>query len=1229
MGKFKKRLSKILAIALITSFLAQPGIPVFAVTAQEVLESAEVSENAEDLISAKEEEAISESDIAPEGTLQESSESTEIQTNSEEQKVITNLEEQRIDTNQDTAKNTEIVDSSDDISAYSLLPIKEKYAFLMLNNYSEEEIKAMPLETVLSLLIDSNGESIEISKDANVVWAYFKDEDGYVLSDEYHVIGRGETVDLSSRLKNTTSYRMELIIGSGKQLDPDNIRYIVTVYISDIRETINYQLYEERYSYRREVVDSDKIIFGSSSILGDIDIPVTAVSYITSSHEEGNRYYLGIDSAVALDAKRQNIKVDIYPMKNFLEYYQNGASLDGAITDQILNQKNMSRWGGYLGTYTSPGSLANPLDADNIFCIVYKDAGTDKIIGYQGLVFIVREESLDVTGRVLAYENGQIMKNITKEENSSDGRANWKINPASESNGVIVSYSVDRKEYDLIEGYPSDAEYYYALYSNEHVEKVVLGRFDTLKEAEDAEAKDITAQILPSDRNQKPYGYQANFDKAIYITIFFDDSTVLKYQMNVESIDADVFEYNDAPVVNEVDPYFNVTGVVSYSAVYVVKNDETTLDTLYGYGYQTLLIDDNEADLTKLKPDFWCYDGVKVHVGVEQIPRVSEQDFSKGPVYYAVHIGNNLKNYQVTFVKKESGPKLFVNGPSERAIFLDEYFENRHDILIANIGDEELTGLKVELLDATNVKLDDYWVVGGEKNNTLAAFDGVYTSSRYGELDNLAKIRLLPDGDGDITGTLKISADNQEDIYIKLTGHAGNPKIITEGLSDAVKYVPYSYVVATDNMHDWNRVTFHITEGKLPEGLQLYPDTGEIYGVPLETGEFPITVEAAYSREEYEPSYAKFTLVVKENTNDNVYISTDEGYVIKEHIGTETASGTHDYVLWNINDQLFVSSGEYNEFIDFWLNGEKLIEGEDYVKDSGSTKITIRSQTFREKAKNGSNTIAAEFRVDGDRSKELKRTAQNFRINFKQIENNDTDDESDNNSSSSDNDNSNESSTSNSHSSSSNTGSSGTNVNNTNVAISYSDDSWIRDNKGWQCKMPNGSHLTNTWCKLPYNGTNEWYYFNEQGYMVTGWFTNNGQWYYLNPISDGTQGRMFTNWRLIDGKWCYFNESSDGIEGALVINTWCQLPYNETNEWYYFDEQGYMSTGWIKNNGLWYYLNPISDGTQGKMSTGWQLIDGKWYYFNEISDGTKGALVTDAWIGNFYVNKNGVWVNEQ
>ena len=218
-----------------------------------------------------------------------------------------------------------------------------------------------------------------------------------------------------------------------------------------------------------------------------------------------------------------------------------------------------------------------------------------------------------------------------------------------------------------------------------------------------------------------------------------------------------------------------------------------------------------------------------------------------------------------------------------------------------------------------------------------------------------------------------------------------NPKIITTtpdlNMDDVirVKYVPYSYTVETNNWDEDNKVTFSIEKGELAEGLQIYPETGEIYGVPLETGKFPITVKASYSNPEYFPSYADLTLTVIDNTDSNVLNASDAGYEVEQYIGSQVfdSAGSFSYVVTESNDQLFVSSGEYNEFIDFWLNGKKLVAGEDYTSESGSTRITIRKQTFEEKAdQDGTNTIAAEFRVGGNPDNALKRTAQNFRMDI-------------------------------------------------------------------------------------------------------------------------------------------------------------------------------------------------------------------------------------------------------
>lgn len=138
----------------------------------------------------------------------------------------------------------------------------------------------------------------------------------------------------------------------------------------------------------------------------------------------------------------------------------------------------------------------------------------------------------------------------------------------------------------------------------------------------------------------------------------------------------------------------------------------------------------------------------------------------------------------------------------------------------------------------------------------------------------------------------------------------------------------------------------------------------------------------------------------------------------------------------------------------------------------------------------------------------------------------------------------------------------------------------------WRYYDSDGRRVFNAWKQLLYEGTMFWYHFGADGYMDTGWFKDaDGNWYYLNPVSDGTQGTMKTGWlKDADGNWYYLNPVSDGTRGA-------------------------MKTGWLKDaDGSWYYLNPVSDGTQGAMKTGWftDPQDGHLYYL----DPKTGAMVT-------------------
>lgn len=249
---------------------------------------------------------------------------------------------------------------------------------------------------------------------------------------------------------------------------------------------------------------------------------------------------------------------------------------------------------------------------------------------------------------------------------------------------------------------------------------------------------------------------------------------------------------------------------------------------------------------------------------------------------------------------------------------------------------------------------------------------------------NLNKVVYLPDVPGTLWQNLPDETELTElpqglDYSATLTrsNTSYTPEITTTtpdlNMEDVirVKYVPYSYTVETNNIDPDNIVTFSVAEGRLADGLLMYPATGEIYGVPTEAGEFNITVMAVYSNPAYLPSYAELVLTVLDNTDSNVGLATDPGYDI-----TQPVTGFNVENIVGNGAQTLISQGEYSEFRDVYIDGKKLTEGQDYTSEAGSTRITIMNQTLADGG-TGTHTLGIEFRTEGG---VLKRAAQNYVI---------------------------------------------------------------------------------------------------------------------------------------------------------------------------------------------------------------------------------------------------------
>lgn len=77
---------------------------------------------------------------------------------------------------------------------------------------------------------------------------------------------------------------------------------------------------------------------------------------------------------------------------------------------------------------------------------------------------------------------------------------------------------------------------------------------------------------------------------------------------------------------------------------------------------------------------------------------------------------------------------------------------------------------------------------------------------------------------------------------------------------------------------------------------------------------------------------------------------------------------------------------------------------------------------------------------------------------------------------------------------------------------------WKQDNKGWWYQNEDKSYPKSSFKSLLWNGKYSWYYFNSEGYIVSGWQSINGKWYYFYPKTDGINiyGSMAKN-TVIDG----------------------------------------------------------------------------------------------------------------
>lgn len=859
----------------------------------------------------------------------------------------------------------------------SLLPLKESFYDLDLRGYLPNDLKAVGVDDILKALTPRYGGDAATGDASKVaVWAKwsYQDEDGNYVQDDERVqrLVTGEPLDLSSGYSYSTWLDLELIVGTADQFDSSNERYIIRVQTTG---------------------ENDIFQFTARTADGTKEIPIIRANFYTShnsSGEEKNIYSLSVDKAgwsggeALLSMKLKNEKKDLTATV-YKGCYDTEVSIPSTaedITDQIWDKTN----DGYKADYSHQSGYAGM----QAFTVVLKQG--EKTVLFLPMVIRMYEAGYELLWTSYLY----------RDENGTRTR----VSPKSTHSKWNQTYYYSERTFVLEENDPANETYYWSMTikrpddtwgDSNDVKAAYAKYYATLAEIDaDTARVDIKDQLF-SEARETDGGYGADFSEGVVFTVVDPYDELHHYSVKTAPYVPDV---PDAPRPNSEDTYFRVTGAKGLRD-YVMPYQH---DGYYYNGYQTvfLLNDDGTAvaDGTQIAPYFTAGDKVKVFAGhngssaTEQVSGVSAISFESGKAlqYSAAAQSNaHLKNYWVTFLtQKTGGPALFVNAANDpdrfdkeegipvREVYLTEEFGKHHDIFFANIGDEEMTDISVKLENAQNVKLDEYWTVNNDaaaESRKLAAFttvvpkDAEGNNVSYGELPNVAKLRLVPDGSGGIiSGKLIISAANVDPVTIKLTGISGELKITTETIADGVKYVPYSSVIQTNSMGASDDIRFELTDGSLPTGVTL-AENGKLYGMPTQAGEYTFTVQAVYRPEPSVNVSREYTITIKDNTAENVAASTDKGYELIEPT----------YEMDGSRDMDFHSNGALGEFYAFYLDGQKLTPGTDYTAEEGSTRVTIRSQTLRN-AGSGSHTLAAEFRTDRNDTATVKCAAQNYTL---------------------------------------------------------------------------------------------------------------------------------------------------------------------------------------------------------------------------------------------------------
>ena len=666
----------------------------------------------------------------------------------------------------------------------------------------------------------------------------------------------------------------------------------------------------------------------------------------------------------------------------------------------------------YKGIYNSI-KAAQDAGAEDVKTALFGNGYVADYSG-EGIAFSIFIGSDDDQGQVQKYYRIR-----TEKEEEPDKKEKGVVSPGTldTQDGTSVSYvrQITNQADDvklcinrLKNPHPLDASYtqYFVYKKDNHIEKpgkdvmAYQGRYGSIQEAQAAGAANIRDTLFEN-------GYTTDYSRGISFSIFVgsdDDADQGKYIYTIKT-----------------DRYLNSSAYATFTGIKTPDGMEVPSymlapqlhDSYDGQNY-TIFVGsstgkpEQAVDLSALVLEYQLAEGAKMYVNGEQ--EGSEQsrpiDFSSKTVQFTVasEDGQKQTNYFVRIFKAGTAEEaarpaeLYITSldhdksqtkrgeiiESTRELFLDSYHNNLHDILVANVGCTSMAALRAEL-KSDSIVMDDYWQLNGKYD--LSGFTTVERTQEKGILPNLAKIRLKakegvlePKDYGDL-GTLTFTAQEasgqKTKMILKLTGVVGDPRMTTTKIKNPTKYVPYGMLITNNNTYQWNNPRYSIIKGRLPEGMELMPN-GELYGVPMEAGNFKITVQMNNDRS-LQPDTRTFQFEVLDNSDENVANAEASGYELEKKIkGINDTTSTGDYLI--------ISKGVFDEYTDLYIDGKKLTRDDDYKAESGSTRITIIAKSLPKSE--GVHTIGIEFRKNKNQ-KVVSAAAQNYKVEKKKPSQND------------------------------------------------------------------------------------------------------------------------------------------------------------------------------------------------------------------------------------------------